>query len=116
MSDEGTLRDKARAAIRNGKLPTRSPDRTWGGPGVGAECAICGLPVTKDEMEFEIQFARDGDNPGLVGALRPVHDSAATTSSVRSYALGLHQRRADAGARSRPHALIFGGAAQPRIR
>jgi hypothetical protein len=28
-------------------------------------CAICDLPITKDEMEFEIQFARDGDNPGL---------------------------------------------------
>jgi hypothetical protein len=26
---------------------------------------VCGLPVTKDEMEFEIEFARDGNNPGL---------------------------------------------------
>jgi hypothetical protein len=26
---------------------------------------VCELPVTKDELEFEIQFARDGDNPGL---------------------------------------------------
>ena len=31
----------------------------------GVACAICDLPITKDEMEFEIQFARDGDNPGL---------------------------------------------------
>ena len=23
------------------------------------------MPVTKNEMEFEIQFARDGDDPGL---------------------------------------------------
>jgi hypothetical protein len=23
------------------------------------------LPVTKEEKEFEIQFERDGDNPGL---------------------------------------------------
>jgi hypothetical protein len=23
------------------------------------------LPVTKDQKEFEIQFERDGDNPGL---------------------------------------------------
>jgi hypothetical protein len=36
-----------------------------GGPGVGAECSVCGRPVTKNELEFEIQFARDGDNPGL---------------------------------------------------
>jgi hypothetical protein len=53
MHDEKILRDKARAAVRDGKLPGRHPDRTWGGPGVGAECAICGLPVTKDDMEFE---------------------------------------------------------------
>ena len=65
MHDEPLLRQKARAAIQNGKLPARRPDRTWGGPGVGADCAVCGLPVTRDEMELEIQFAHDGDAPGL---------------------------------------------------
>jgi hypothetical protein len=63
--DEDSVREKARTAINDGKLPNRRPDRTWGGPGVGAGCAVCGTPVGKDEMEFEIQFARDGDNPGL---------------------------------------------------
>jgi hypothetical protein len=63
--DEDTLRDKARAVVQSGNLPRRRPDRTRGGPGVGAECAVCGLPVAQDELEFEIQFARDGDNPGL---------------------------------------------------
>jgi hypothetical protein len=65
MPDEPRLREQAKAAIQNGKLPSRRPDRTWGGPGVGAECSICERPVSKQEMEFEIQFARDGDNPGL---------------------------------------------------
>jgi len=65
MPDEPILREKARAAVRAGKLPARRPDRTWGGPGVDADCAVCGRPVTPDEMEFEIQFARNGDNPGL---------------------------------------------------
>ena len=65
MPDESILREKARAAIQNGKLPSRRPDRTWGGPGIGAVCSICELPVRKDELEFEIQFASDGDNPGL---------------------------------------------------
>jgi hypothetical protein len=65
MSDENILREQARAAVEAGKLPGRRPDRTWGGPGVGATCAVCGLPVKRDEMEFEIEFARDGDNPGL---------------------------------------------------
>ena len=65
MPDEAILREKAREAIRTRKLPSRPPDRTWGGPGVGAECTVCGKPVTKDEMEFEIQFAHDGSSPGL---------------------------------------------------
>jgi hypothetical protein len=65
MPDEKMLREKARAAVRSGKLPRRRPDRTWGGPGVGALCAVCELPVTQAEMEFEIQFTRDGSNPGL---------------------------------------------------
>ena len=65
MPDEQLLRAKARAAIESGKLPSRRPDRTWGGAGVGAQCSVCELPVTKDQMEFEIQFSHDGDNPGL---------------------------------------------------
>jgi hypothetical protein len=65
MPDEKALREKARAVVQSGKLPSRRPDRTWGGLGVGASCTICEPPVTQDQMEFEIQFARDGDNPGL---------------------------------------------------
>jgi hypothetical protein len=57
MPDEPILRAKAREVIRTGKLPNRRPDRTWGGPGVGASCTICGEPVTKDQLEFEIQFS-----------------------------------------------------------
>jgi hypothetical protein len=65
MPDESRLREQATAAIQNGKLPARAPDRTWGGPGVGAPCSVCERPVTKQELEFEIQFERDGDMPGL---------------------------------------------------
>jgi hypothetical protein len=60
MPDEIRLRQQAREAIQNGKLPTRAPDRTWGGPGVGVECSVCGRAVTKAELEFEIEFARNG--------------------------------------------------------
>jgi hypothetical protein len=63
MPDEIRLRE--RQVIPEGKLPARAPDRTWGGPGVGAPCSVCDRPVTKQELEFEIQFAHDGDNPGL---------------------------------------------------
>lgn len=65
MPDEAALREKARAIVQAGKLPSRGPDRVWGGPGVGAPCTVCELPVTRDEMEFEIQFEHDGASPGL---------------------------------------------------
>ena len=65
MPDEAVLRQQARAAIQSGKVPSQRPDRTWGGPGVGARCAICERPVGRDELEFEVQFAHDGDSPGL---------------------------------------------------
>ena len=59
--DETDVREKARQVLRDGKLPSRRPDRTWGGPGVGAACAICDLPLRRDELEFEIEFAREID-------------------------------------------------------
>lgn len=64
MADEAALREKAQAAVRAGKLPSRPPDRVWGGPGVDAPCAVCELPVTKAQMEFEVQFAQDGQGGG----------------------------------------------------
>jgi hypothetical protein len=60
MPDEGIARERARAAIQAGKIPLRRPDRTWGGPGVGAQCAVCDLPITRDQLELEIEFVRLG--------------------------------------------------------
>ena len=63
MPDESILRVKARAAVQTGKLPGRRPDRTWGGPGVGIVCTVCEKPVTRDELEFQIEFEGDGATP-----------------------------------------------------
>ena len=63
MPDEARLREHARDAVEQKKLPNRPPDRVWGGPGIGVACTICGRPVTKDEMEFEVEFAEDGASP-----------------------------------------------------
>ncbi|MGH9892039.1 MAG: hypothetical protein ACREA0_08675 [bacterium] len=65
MNDESALRAKAREVIQGGTLPNSHPDRMWGGPGVGANCMICSEPAKRDELEFEIEFARNGDDPGL---------------------------------------------------
>lgn len=58
--NEPELRQLARRAIELEKIPNRHPDRLWGGPGVGAPCVICEQPVNKSEMEFEIEFQKDG--------------------------------------------------------
>jgi hypothetical protein len=60
MPDEPILREQAREAIKNGKLPAHAPTRTWGGPGVDAPCQICGKPATKTELEFQLEFQRNG--------------------------------------------------------
>lgn len=65
MPDEARLREQAQQAIRRGQIPSRAHDRMWGGPGVGAKCAVCGIPVTKAELEIQIEFARNDSEPDL---------------------------------------------------
>jgi hypothetical protein len=59
MSDEDILRQRAREAILAGKLPQRRPERIWAGPGFGHRCTICDRPVARDDVEYELEFARD---------------------------------------------------------
>ena len=60
MSDDSILREKARAVIQAGELPSRRPDRMWGGSGLGLQCTVCGFPVKHDESEIEVEFIHDG--------------------------------------------------------
>jgi hypothetical protein len=57
---EQELRQKARDAVRRHSLPCRKPDHTWGGPGNGAECAVCGATLNSDDMVFDLEFTGDG--------------------------------------------------------
>lgn len=59
MTDRTLLRKMARDSIANGSLPNGSPEETWGGPGTGTRCALCDAPVTKDELEFEVDIGGD---------------------------------------------------------
>jgi hypothetical protein len=36
-----------------------------GGPGVDLPCTVCAHPITSDQVEYEVQFARDGGHRGL---------------------------------------------------
>jgi hypothetical protein len=71
MNNDAILRQKAHQAIQAGKLPRCRPQRMWGGWGTGACCMICDKPVGRDEVEYELQFARDHD--GSDGANSHVH-------------------------------------------
>ena len=65
MPDERFFRHKARCAILSGKMPLREPECTWSGNGGGVSCSVCELPISKDQLEFEVQLAHDGDRSGL---------------------------------------------------
>ena len=56
MPDEPILREKAREAILSGRLPAAKPSRTVYSHSAGATCAICGDPVRRGEMDYELEF------------------------------------------------------------
>jgi len=57
--DEEILRRQADARIREGKLPTRTPSLTRGGPGTGHLCDLCDRSITEDEVEIELVLPPD---------------------------------------------------------
>jgi hypothetical protein len=59
--DDKFVREKAHAAVRDGTIPNRRPDGSWARPGGDVICSVCGLPITIVQMEFVLQFDRDGD-------------------------------------------------------
>jgi len=61
MPDEFLLREGAREVIRRGKFPSRRPDRTATGPGVGPVCTVSGRRVTSDEVGYVMEFAYGAD-------------------------------------------------------
>jgi len=66
VPDELSLREKAREAIRSGKLPSRPADRIVGRHGwSGLSCPVCGERLTRDEVDVEIQFRRQDPTLGL---------------------------------------------------
>lgn len=57
--EQQNLRLRAREAINRQLLPDRKPDHTWGGPGSGAPCPICGDTLAADEMVFDLEFSAE---------------------------------------------------------
>jgi hypothetical protein len=66
VTHESFLRRLARLALDDGKLPRAEPARMWGGPGTGEMCAVCDLPISAPDLEYELQYDRQNHlQPGL---------------------------------------------------
>ena len=60
FASETELRRMAHSGIEEGRLVCDRPECTWGGHGNGALCELCGKPIGAQEIEYEVQIARDG--------------------------------------------------------
>ena len=51
----GPLRSVARRLIEEGRLPNDATLRVYGGPSDGTICRLCGLPISAQAPEIEIE-------------------------------------------------------------
>jgi hypothetical protein len=58
--DDQDLRVQARQAIRKQLLPSRAPDSTFGGPGAGGRCPVCGTALRPEDMVFDLEYTDEG--------------------------------------------------------
>ena len=56
---ENELRARARTLIEQGALPAHSPSSTYGGYGSGGRCSLCGVPIARTEVEYEVAYGND---------------------------------------------------------
>jgi hypothetical protein len=72
-TDDASLRKKASEAIDTGALPSRKQDRTMGGPGSGAFCALCHKALMWHMTEVELHFDDVVDDIPRTGSLKLHH-------------------------------------------
>lgn len=56
--NEVMLRESVQQCLRSGGLPATASARTFAGAGNGAPCALCAQAISRDEIEFELEFGR----------------------------------------------------------
>lgn len=54
---ERELRTRARTLIAQGRLPAVRSLQCWAGTGNNEVCSLCGEPIARNEVEFEIEDA-----------------------------------------------------------
>lgn len=59
-SGELSLQRLAQERIESGQLPCDPSARMWGSRGSGAACALCGRPISAEEIEYEVETKLNG--------------------------------------------------------
>ena len=59
--NDDELRQRVRRLLRRRQLPRQTQARTWGGPGLGKLCSVCGKKIDGRDQEYELQFVLRGD-------------------------------------------------------
>ena len=59
MQRENELRARARTLMEHGELPAETPSSTYGGYGSGERCSLCGEPIARTEVEYEVAYSND---------------------------------------------------------
>ena len=53
--EEALVRERVRALLAAGQLPTTDPVKLWAGPSMGKPCAVCGETI-RTATEYELDF------------------------------------------------------------
>jgi hypothetical protein len=88
-TDDAFLRKKARGEIDSGALPSRRQDRTMGGPGSGAFCALCHTAVMHHMTEIELHFDRIAEDIPRTDSFKFHHRCFAAWATERGKSEGL---------------------------
>lgn len=111
MSDEETLRRRAREAITAERVPAGRPKETWGGSGTGAVCDICGLSIPDHEIGFEVEFSRE-TAPGRIYHL---HSQCFAAWELERHGLEAEQPHHNASRFAIPAATPSGSSKEDRL-
>ena len=60
MAYDGHLHAQAHDAILARRVPSERPERVLAGPGLGEACAICGHPVSSEQIGYDVETERTG--------------------------------------------------------
>lgn len=63
--DDSQLRERARALLDSGKLPSAEPSSLWAGSGRDEVCCLCRILVRRNEIGFDLAFRAPGDEVEL---------------------------------------------------